>query len=177
MKWNGKAHFDESESALITMKITEAVFLEVFEKFKNTVYAVVFNYVRNGDDAADLEQEAFLKLLCCETEFESEDHIKAWLIRVAINLCKNHLRDHSYRSELPLSEEMAVTEEEMQGDLLRYVLALPEKYRVPLHLFYYEDYSVKQIAEVTGMPEATVKIRLKRGREKLGKSLRKEDWF
>ena len=159
------------------MKMTEVVFLEVFEKFKNTVYAVAFNYVRNGDDAADLEQEVFLRLLRSQTEFESEDHIKAWLIRVAINLCKNHLRDNRHRAELPLSEEMAVTEEEVQGDLLRYVLALPEKYRVPLHLFYYEDYSVKQIAEVTGIPEATVKIRLKRGREKLGKSLRKEDWF
>lgn len=159
------------------MKMTEAVFLEVFEKFKNTVYAVVFNYVRNADDAADLEQEVFLRLLRSQTEFESEDHIKAWLIRVAINLCKNHLRDNRHRAEMPLSEEMAVAEEDAQGDLLRYVLALPEKYRVPLHLFYYEDYSVKQIAEVTGIPEATVKIRLKRGREKLGKSLRKEDWF
>ena len=95
------------------MKMTETVFLEVFEKFKNTVYAVVFNYVRNVEDAADLEQEVFLKLLSHDSEFESEEHMKAWLIRVSINLCKNHMRRRSYMSEGPLPEDLpaAVKEE------------------------------------------------------------------
>ena len=159
------------------MKMTETVFLEMFEKFKNTVYAVVFNYVRNVEDAADLEQEVFLKLLSHETEFESEEHMKAWLIRVSINLCKNHLRSRSYLSDRPLPEDLPAEAREKQGELLQWVLRLPEKYRIPLHLFYYEEYSIRQIAQVTDLPEATVKIRLKRGREKLGKSLRKEDWF
>lgn len=159
------------------MKMTETVFLEVFEKFKNTVYAVVFNYVRNVEDAADLEQEVFLKLLSHDSEFESEEHMKAWLIRVSINLCKNHMRSRSYLSEGPLPEDLPAEAKEEHGELLQWVLRLPEKYRIPLHLFYYEDYSIRQIAEVTDLPEATVKIRLKRGREKLGKSLRKEDWF
>ncbi len=159
------------------MKMTETVFLEVFEKFKNTVYAVVFNYVRNVEDAADLEQEVFLKLLSHDVEFESEEHMKAWLIRVSINLCKNHIRSRSYLSDGPLPEDLPATAKEEQGELLQWVLRLPEKYRIPLHLFYYEEYSIRQIAEVTDLPEATVKIRLKRGREKLGKSLRKEDWF
>lgn len=159
------------------MKMTETVFLEVFEKFKNTVYAVVFNYVRNVEDAADLEQEVFLKLLSHDSEFESEEHMKAWLIRVSINLCKNHMRSRSYMSAGPLPEDLPAAVKEEQGELLQWVLRLPEKYRIPLHLFYYEEYSIRQIAEVTDLPEATVKIRLKRGREKLGKSLRKEDWF
>ncbi len=159
------------------MKMTETVFLDVFEKFKNTVYAVVFNYVRNVEDAADLEQEVFLKLLSHETEFESEEHMKAWLIRVSINLCKNHMRSRSYLSDGPLPEDLQAATKEEQGELLQWVLRLPEKYRIPLHLFYYEEYSIRQIAQVTDLPEATVKIRLKRGREKLGKSLRKEDWF
>ena len=170
-------YFNESERSLKTMKMTETVFLEVFEKFKNTVYAVVFNYVRNVEDAADLEQEVFLKLLSRESEFESEEHMKAWLIRVSINLCKNHMRSRSYLSDGPLPEDLPAATQEEHGELLQLVLRLPEKYRIPLHLFYYEDYSIRQIAEVTGLPEATVKIRLKRGREKLGKSLRKEDWF
>lgn len=157
--------------------MTETVFLDVFEKFKNTVYAVVFNYVRNVEDAADLEQEVFLKLLSHETEFESEEHMKAWLIRVSINLCKNHMRSRSYLSDGPLPEDLQAATKEEQGELLQWVLRLPEKYRIPLHLFYYEEYSIRQIAQVTDLPEATVKIRLKRGREKLGKSLRKEDWF
>jgi RNA polymerase sigma-70 factor (ECF subfamily) len=159
------------------MKITESVFLDVFEKFKNTVYSVVFNYVRNVEDAADLQQDVFVRLFSSDVEYESEEHIKAWLIRVSINLCKNHLRSRSHLSEEPLSEEMAAETKEESNDLFSMVLALPEKYRIPLHLFYYEEYSIRQIASVMELPEATVKIRLKRGREKLGKSLRKEDWF
>ena len=71
------------------MKITETVFPEVFEKYRNTVYSVVFNYVRNVEDTADLQQEVFLKLLCSGNDYESEEHLKAWLIRVSVNLCKN----------------------------------------------------------------------------------------
>ncbi|MBQ8314948.1 MAG: sigma-70 family RNA polymerase sigma factor [Lachnospiraceae bacterium] len=157
--------------------MTESVFLDVFEKFKNTVYSVVFNYVRNAEDAADLQQDVFVKLLGSDVEYESEEHIKAWLIRVSINLCKNHLRSQSHLSDAPLSEEIPAEVKEESNDLFALVLTLPEKYRIPLHLFYYEEYSVRQIATAMELPEATVKIRLKRGREKLGKSLRKEDWF
>ncbi|MBQ8548358.1 MAG: sigma-70 family RNA polymerase sigma factor [Lachnospiraceae bacterium] len=152
-------------------------FLDVFEKFKHTVYSVVFNYVRNAEDAADLQQDVFVKLLGSDVEYESEEHIKAWLIRVSINLCKNHLRSQSHLSDAPLSEEIPAEVKEESNDLFALVLTLPEKYRIPLHLFYYEEYSVRQIATAMELPEATVKIRLKRGREKLGKSLRKEDWF
>lgn len=159
------------------MKITESLFLDMFEKFKNTVYSVVFNYVRNAEDAADLQQDVFMKLLSSDAEYESEEHIKAWLICVSVNLCKNHLRSRKHFSDEPLSEEIAVTSKEESNDLFAMVFALPEKYRIPLHLFYYEEYSVRQIATAMELPEATVKIRLKRGREKLGKSLRKEDWF
>lgn len=159
------------------MRITETVFPEVFEKYRNTVYSVVFNYVRNVEDTADLQQEVFLKLLCSGNDYESEEHLKAWLIRVSVNLCKNFLRSKSRMSALSLSEEIPAAEQEKPDELFAVVLTLPEKYRVPLHLYYYEEYSIRQIAEVTDTPEATVKIRLKRGREKLGKALRKEDWI
>ncbi|MBQ8800362.1 MAG: sigma-70 family RNA polymerase sigma factor [Lachnospiraceae bacterium] len=159
------------------MKVTETVFLELFEKFKNTVYAVIFNYVRNAEDAKDLLQEVFLKLLGSDAEYKDEEHVKAWLIRVSVNMSKNYLRSRKRLSDEPLSEEIPAKEQQGQNELLSMVLALPEKYRVPLHLFYYEEYSVKQIANVMELPEATVKIRLKRGREKLGQSLRKEEWF
>ena len=159
------------------MKITETVFPEVFEKYRNTVYSVVFNYVRNVEDTADLQQEVFLKLLCSGNDYESEEHLKAWLIRVSVNLCKNFLRSKSRMSALSLSEEIPAAEQEKPDELFAVGLTLPEKYRVPLHLYYYEEYSIRQIAEVTDTPEATVKIRLKRGREKLGKALRKEDWI
>ncbi len=159
------------------MRMTEALFLETYDKYKNTVYSVIFNYVRNVDDATDLQQEVFIKLLSSDVEFENDEHIKAWLIRVAANMCKNHLRSRAHMSDGPLPEDIPCDPTTEDGELLRMVMELPEKYRIPLHLFYYEDYSIKQIAEVLEAPEATIKIRLKRGRDKLKKVLRKEDWI
>lgn len=159
------------------MRMTEALFLETYDKYKNTVYSVIFNYVRNVDDATDLQQEVFIKLLSSDVEFENDEHIKAWLIRVAANMCKNHLRSRSHLSDGSLPEDIPCDPTTEDGELLRMVMELPEKYRIPLHLFYYEDYSIKQIAEVLEAPEATIKIRLKRGRDKLKKVLRKEDWI
>ena len=159
------------------MRMTQELFLEIYDKYKNTVYSVIFNYVKNTDDTNDLHQDVFISLLNSDMEFEGEEHIKAWLIRVAANKCKNFLRSRKHISDEPLSEEIPYFQQQEDTELLKMVLQLPEKYRIPIHLFYYEDYSIKQIADVLGLPEATVKIRLKRGREKLSKTLRKEEWL
>lgn len=159
------------------MKMTQELFLDTYEKYKNTVYSVIFNYVRNVDDTADLQQEVFIKLLNSDTEYEDDEHIKAWLIRVSANMSKNHLRSKKYISDTPLPEDIPYDQKEENIDLIKKVLELPEKYRIPIHLFYYEDYSIKQIASVLDISESTIKIRLKRGREKLKKSMWKEDWL
>lgn len=158
------------------MKMTQEEFLEAYAKYKNTVYSVIFNYVKNNEDANDLQQEVFIRLLKSDTEFDSDEHMKAWLIRVASNLSKNLLRDNSRISDEPLPEEIAYSLKEDNG-IFAYVLQLPEKYRIPIHLHYYEEYSTREIAQVLEIPEATVRIRLKRGRERLKKVLQKEDWL
>lgn len=157
--------------------MTDEIFCQHYEKYKNTVYSVIFNYVQNTEDTADLLQDVFIKLFSVEEEFQSEEHLKAWLIRVAINRCKNHLRSIKIRKIVPLEEDIPFFDKNEDNDLLRIVLTLPEKYRIPIHLFYYESYSIKEIGDILGIPESTVKIHLKRGREKLGKILNKEDWF
>lgn len=157
------------------MKITQDSFLEAYEKYKNTVYSVIFNYVQNIDDANDLQQEVFIKLLNSEVDYETEEHLKNWLIRVAINMCKNHARRSRYISGDAIPEDLPYEVKEDEMDVLSNVLTLPEKYRIPIHLYYYEEYSVKEIGKLLDMPESTVKIRLKRGREKLKKSLLKEE--
>lgn len=157
--------------------MTEELFCQHYEKYKNTVYSVIFNYVQNTEDTADLMQEVFVKLYTTETDFTNEEHMKAWLIRVSSNLCKNHLRSAKVRKIVPLEEDIPFFDKDENNDLIRVVFTLPEKYRIPLHLFYYEEYSIKEIGDVLDMPEATVKIRLKRGREKLSKILKKEDWL
>ena len=157
--------------------MTEELFCQHYEKYKNTVYSVIFNYVQNTEDTADLMQEVFVKLYTAGTDFTNEEHMKAWLIRVSANLCKNHLRSAKVRKIVPLEEDIPFFDKDENNDLIRVVFTLPEKYRIPLHLFYYEEYSIKEIGDVLDMPEATVKIRLKRGREKLSKILNKEEWL
>lgn len=156
--------------------MTEQAFCEKYDKYKNTVYSVIFNYLRNTYDTADVHQEVFIKLYQTETEFQSDEHLKAWLIRVAVNLSKNFLRDNKQKSGEELDENIPYLEENRDNELLTYVLKLPEKYRIPIHLFYYEGYSVNQIADILGIPQGTVKIHLKRGREKLKSVLIKEDF-
>ena len=157
--------------------MTEQEFCEQYAKYKNTVYSVIFNYVQNAEDTADLLQEVFIKLYSTDTNFTDDEHRKAWLIRVSVNMCKNHLRAIKNRKNVVLEEDIPYFDQTSDNELLKIVLTLPEKYRIPIHLFYYEDYSIKDIAAVLDLPESTVKIHLKRGREKLSKILKKEDWF
>lgn len=157
--------------------MTEQEFCEQYAKYKNTVYSVIFNYVQNAEDTADLLQEVFIKLYSTDTQFTGDEHRKAWLIRVSVNMCKNHLRTIKNHKNVVLEEDIPYFDQTADNELLKVVLTLPEKYRIPIHLFYYEDYSIKDIATVLDLPESTVKIHLKRGREKLSKILKKEDWF
>lgn len=148
----------------------------MYEKYKNTVYSVILNYVRNADDACELSQDTFIKLYTYDDVFASDEHVKAWLIRVAINVSKNYLRSRKHVSISPISEELPVEEQYEIDEVVKEVMKLPEKYRIPLHLYYYEDYSISEIADILDLPEATMKTRLKRGRDKLRAVLREEDW-
>lgn len=152
------------------------IFLAAYETHKNTVYSVIFNYVRNPDDAKELHQEVFIKLFQCDSFFESNEHMKAWLIRVSSNLCKNFLRSRKHVSDEQLPEDIPVEMDYEDKTFWRVIYKLPLKYRMPIHLFYYEEYSTKEIAETLQVPEATVRVRLKRGREQLKKILEKEEW-
>ncbi|WP_297958478.1 RNA polymerase sigma factor [uncultured Ruminococcus sp.] len=157
--------------------MTDEKFMSAYDKLKNTVYSVIFSYVRDHDDASELSQDTFIKLYTYDGSFDSDEHMKAWLIRVAINSCNNHFRSRKHISSSPIPEDLPSEEHHELNELLAEVMKLPEKYRVPLHLFYYEDYSITEIAKVLDLPDATVKTRLKRGRDKLKKTLRKEDWL
>ncbi len=147
--------------------MTDSEFIKVYEKYKNNVYSVIYHYVRNEADAADLQQEVFMKLYTYNKAFDSDEHQKAWLLRVAINLSKNHLRSAGRVTHIELDETIPSPIKEEHGEIFEAVFSLPEKYRIPIHLFYYEEYSVRQIAQLLGMMEATVKTRLNRGRNLL----------
>jgi RNA polymerase sigma-70 factor (ECF subfamily) len=157
--------------------MSDEEFLTAYGENKNTVYSVILNYVRNADDASELTQDTFMKLYGYEGEFDSDEHIKAWLIRVAINGCKNFVRSRKHPPGSDVSYEPFSEDKYEFDEIVNKVMALPEKYRIPVHLFYYEEYSIPEIASILGLSEAAVKTRLKRGRDKLRESLRKEDWI
>ena len=115
-----------------------------------------------------------MRLYTCDKEFENDTHIKAWLLRVVVNLSRNHLRDNRRIVLTELTETIPAPDGTGQQDVLDAVLALPEKYRAPIHLHYYEDYSVREIAEILDLTEGAVKTRLRRGRSLLEKTLGKE---
>ena len=115
-----------------------------------------------------------MRLYTCDKEFESDTHIKAWLLRVVVNLSKNHLRDNRRVVLTELTETIPAPEGNDRQDVLDAVLALPEKYRAPIHLHYYEEYSVREIADILDLTEGAVKTRLRRGRSLLEKTLGKE---
>ena len=134
-------------------------------------------YARTGSraDAEDVMQEVFLRLLRAHPEFSSEEHAKAWLLRVTANCANDLFRAPWRRREEPLAEGLSAPEEPERGGVVEAVLALPPKYRAAVHLYYYEELSVEEIAEILGRRPGTVKSRLSRARALLRRYLMEEE--
>lgn len=149
----------------------------LIEKYRHHLFAAAFSVCKNREDAEDAVQDAFLKYHTTEKEFETEQHIRAWLLRVAINLAKNANLTFWRRNTVPLEAYIETLEFQAPEDreLLRQVLSLPEKYRLVIHLYYYEDYSIREIGEILRLTESNVKVRLNRGRKLLKETL-EEVW-
>ena len=134
------------------------------------IFRVAFGYTRSREDADDVVQNTLLALYRNEKSFRDGEHVKAWLIRVAINECKKLLRSPwRRRGGVPI-EEYADTlsfEDAHDGELFSAIMALDGKYRVVIVLYYCEGYSIAEIAQLLGVPAATVGTRLARARERL----------
>lgn len=147
------------------------------EQYRDRLFAAAFQVCGNAADAEDAAQEALLRYHLSDKEFENQEHIRAWLLRVAINWAKNISRSFWRRNTLPLEEYMETLEFDCQEsrEIFREVMALPEKYRLVIHLYYYEDYSVEEIGRILGIRVSNVKVRLSRGRQMLKATLQ-EVW-
>ena len=147
------------------------------ETYRDRLFAAAFQVCGNAADAEDAAQEALLRYHISEKQFESEQHIRAWLLRVAINCAKNLSRSFFRRNTVPLETYMETLEFDSgeSQEIFREVMSLPEKYRLVIHLYYYEDYSVAEIGRILGLTESNVKVRLSRGRQLLKKALQ-EVW-
>ena len=137
---------------------------DVVSTHANSLVRLAFTYVRNQQDAEDVVQEVFLSWLRVQKSLSGEEHEKAWLIRATINRCKNHLKSRWFRGRRPLTESLSRLARE-ESALLEAVMDLEEKYRLPVHLHYYEGYGIREIAGMLGEKPATIGTRLSRGRE------------
>jgi RNA polymerase sigma factor (sigma-70 family) len=146
--------------------------VNVLKRHGNTVLRVAFSYLKNMPEAEDVYQEVFIKLLEETNVFQNEEHEKAWLIRVTMNLCKNHLKSFWKNRILPLEDNMFMEEDIPNGiDVFNAVMSLKVKYRTVIHLFYYEGYTTSEISKLTGLSEAAVRTSLCRGRKILSNKL------
>lgn len=152
-------------------------FEEAVKTYSDTVYRVAVNILGNPEDSKDVMQNVFLRYLKHQHSFKTEEHIKAWLIRVSINESKRILK-HSANGTVPLDEiaQSLFYENSEDADVFSIVMKLEPKYRTVILLYYYEGYSVKEIADILRLNSATVRTRLSRARELIRKNL-KEDYY
>ncbi len=154
--------------------MTDEHFTEVALKYSDSIFRIAFNFCRNKDDSEDIVQNVLLKYYKCGRTFESEEHIRNWLIRVAVNESKKLLTLPFRRRIIPLDElgELFTFDKQEESDLYYAVMELPAKYRIAVYMYYYEDYSVKEISDILGEKESTIQTRLMRSREKLRDKLK-----
>lgn len=143
---------------------------DYFEKIVNTYSSMLlrisYQNLLNKNEAEDVVQDTFLQYVKMQKEFKSEEHIKAWLIRITINNCKNRNKLLSFRREIPMNDlDFAFTKEEQS--LMSEVFRLDAKYKNVLYLYYYEGYSLKEISSILNRSVSTIGCWLQRGRKKL----------
>ena len=155
--------------------MTEQEFNRAAERHLDMVYRIALNWFRHPPDAEDAAQEAMLRLWRTDTVFESEEHLRRWLVKVTVNECKRiTLRPWRSRTAALEDCDRPVFEDREKRELYEAVMELPGKYRMPLYLYYYEGYAVNEVGEFLGLKPSTVQTRLARGREKLKKMLTEE---
>ncbi len=157
--------------------MTKSEFVKAVEDNNKRVFLIALSFTKNTQDAEDIMQNAFLKLWESKDKFKNDEHIAKWLTVVTSNESKNLLRLYQKRANqagVDLSEEFQFNTCE-DKELFNTVMSLPPKLSLVIHLFYYENMSVKEIAKTLNVSENVIKTRLSRGRTKL-KELLGGEW-
>ena len=150
---------------------------ELIEAYQKSLYAAAFNICRNTADANDVVQDPFIQYYTTKKQFQDEEHLKAWLLRVAINRAKDISRSFWKKNRLSIEDyaDAVPFESREETGLFEAVMRLPEKYREVIHLYYYEDLSIKETARILRITEGSVKMRLSRGRSFLRDVFKEEE--
>ena len=143
------------------------------ELYADTVKRICMVHLKNRADTEDIFQTVFLKYVLSSQVFESPEHEKAWIIKVTVNACRDLLKSFFQRRTVPLDQlpERAAVRKEDYSELLEAVLALPEKYKDVVYLYYYEGYRAEEIGRLLGKKANTVYTLLTRARQLLKEKL------
>lgn len=142
---------------------------EAYGMFADNVFAAAFSVCRSKAESDDIVQDTFIKYHFGDTQFDSEEHIKAWLLRISVNKARDTVRSFRWKNVVAWEDYMNELQfvEPEDSSLFEAVMQLPDKYRIVVHLFYYEDMSIAEIAETLHTREGTVKSQLNRARKLL----------
>lgn len=156
----------ESEIIINSEKINQNA-EKIMSEYGNNVLRLAYSYLHNLSDAEDVLQDTLIQYLKTQPNFESDEHEKAWILRVAINISKNKINYNKIRMTDELSEKLSHKEDEDLSFIWDTVKELPEKYREVIHLYYHEGYSINEVANILSKNESTIRSLLYRGRSKL----------
>lgn len=160
------------------MEVTKDYISDLLDKYSDMVLRIAYTYLKNRADAEDIVQDLFLRIIDKKPSFNDESHEKSWLIRATINMCKNKVNMFWNKNKCSIDDvqEFAVSDKyNTDTSVFQAVMALGEKYRVVVYMYYYEGYSTPEIADVIGKNETTIRSLLHRARNKL-KDMLKEDY-
>ena len=160
------------------MEVTKDYISDLLDKYSDMVLRIAYTNLKNRADAEDIVQDVFLRIIDKKPSFNDESHEKSWLIRATINMCKNKVNMFWNKNKCSIDDvqEFAVSDKyNTDTSVFQAVMALGEKYRVVVYMYYYEGYSTPEIADVIGKNETTIRSLLHRARNKL-KDMLKEDY-
>lgn len=145
-------------------------FEETYDKYFDTLYRIAFLHIKRPSDSLDVVQDVFYKFLLTKKEFESEAHKKAWLITCAHNATMDYFRA-KMRKNVSLDTVKEFSLPFQVDETIGVLLSLPEKYKTPLYMYYYEGYKTDEIAKILKKRPSTIRVTLHRGREILREKL------
>ena len=156
---------------------TDEEITSIYNHYVDTVYRISLMILKRCAEAEDATSTVFIKLLTAKTNFESEEHLKAWLIVTAQNTCKDMLKNRWFRRRVDYDsiEEPSYLPDTLTKEIWEEIVTLDEKYKLPIYLHYYEGYKTEEIAKMLHINHATVRTRLRTARKKLKLLLKFEE--
>jgi RNA polymerase sigma-70 factor (ECF subfamily) len=141
---------------------------EIYDKYAKMIYRLSFSYVKNKHDAEDIISDVFVKLIKSKPDLQNEEHEKAWILRTAVNLCKDRLKRKSRKhASIDEYENLQAPDAADADQTLISVMELPDKYKSVIYLYYYEGYSCEEIAGILKKPHSSVRVHLHKARKLL----------